>query len=438
MSDRNIHSLTALIAEHKKGRPVGIYSICSSNVFVLRAAIMKARRDGTPVLIESTSNQVNQFGGYTGMTPDRFAGFTGEIAGKAGLSGDRIILGGDHLGPNAWQGEDSRTALSRARDLVHAYVTAGFTKIHIDVSMPCADDEQPLSDEVIAVRSADLCEVAEHAARKQPSGVSAPVYVIGTEVPVPGGAREDVGGLAVTRPEDVDRVIELTRDAFNDRGLEEAWERVIAVVVQPGFEFNSTSVTGYDCEKARPLARKIEEYEKLVYEAHSTDYQTRKALRDMVENHFAILKVGPWLTFAFREAVYALSYIEEELLTVKRGAVLSDIRAVIERVMCENPKHWKNYYSGSAEEQALARKFSFSDRVRYYWPDSRIQRALETLTSNLSNTAIPLTLISQYLPVQYEAVREGALSPMPEDLILHRITVVLDHYSRACGMDNIK
>ena len=430
------HPLNALVTLHKSGKPVGITSVCSSNGFVLRAALRKARRDGTAVLIESTSNQVDQFGGYTGMTPEKFAGYVGGLAQREGLPADSVILGGDHLGPNVWQGEDSATACGKARDLVRSYAAAGFTKIHLDASMPCADDERPLPDETVAGRAADLCGAAEEAWRKHRAVVTAPVYVIGTEVPVPGGAREDIEGIAATDPADVDRVIALTEEAFLSRGLHDAWNRVIAVVVQPGVEFDSHAVIDYDRVKALPLARKIESYERLVYEAHSTDYQTRDALRAMVGDHFAILKVGPWLTFAFREAVYALAHIEDELFAKSKSVGRSDIRTVIDGFMVDNPRFWKAYYPGTAPEQRLARSFSFSDRIRYYWPEPAIGEALETMISNLAGASIPLSLLSQYLPGAYDDVREGRLSPVPDDLILRRITAVLNIYAYACGTEN--
>ena len=39
----------------------GICSICSANEFVLKAAFNKAIKDNSTLLIESTSNQVDQF-----------------------------------------------------------------------------------------------------------------------------------------------------------------------------------------------------------------------------------------------------------------------------------------------------------------------------------------------------------------------------------------
>ena len=105
-----------------------------------------------PILIEATCNQVNQDGGYTGMTPADFRDFVHALADEAGIDRRRIVLGGDHLGPNPWKALSARDAMAKARDLVRAYVEAGFTKIHLDASMACADDGE-LAEEEIAERA---------------------------------------------------------------------------------------------------------------------------------------------------------------------------------------------------------------------------------------------------------------------------------------------
>src|SRR6185295_18243387 len=187
---------------------------------------------------------------------------------------------------------------------------AGYTKLHLDTSMRCADDATDahgaLNEQTITERAADMCAAAEAAYAQLPAGAPAPVYVIGTEVPVPGGEKAEHAGLSVTKTADAERTIAIARDAFKKRKLERAWERVIAVVVQPGVEFGDATVFPYDRTKARELSKAIEKHGNLVFEAHSTDYQSAHALKELVEDHFAILKVGPWLTFAVREAVFAL------------------------------------------------------------------------------------------------------------------------------------
>ncbi|HBE79035.1 MAG TPA: D-tagatose-bisphosphate aldolase, class II, non-catalytic subunit [Firmicutes bacterium] len=435
------NSLVEIIHNHKNGQPIGIYSICSANQFVLEASMKQAKSDNSPLLIESTSNQVNQLGGYTGMNPEQFVAYIKNIAVKMDFPLDGIILGGDHLGPNAWQNENASCAMSKAGEMVRDYVLAGFEKIHLDASMRCADDPgnpaSPLTDEVIAGRAADLCSAAEAAYITNKSTYNkAPLYVIGTEVPVPGGAQNAEETVPVTKPAAAKQTIEITKKVFYDRGLESAWERVIALVVQPGVEFGDEIVFHYNSEKALALSTLIAEYPALVYEAHSTDYQTEKGLAEMVRDHFAILKVGPALTFAFREAVFALEMMEIEWLAGKKSISLSGLRSVLEKIMSEQPAYWQKHYHGDALYLKYARKYSFSDRSRYYWLHSDVNNALQILLRNLSQTTIPLTLLAQFMPQQYQAVMQGEINNNPIDLIHHRIMEVTSIYASACGFEN--
>ena len=106
MNKRATNAILAdIVAVHKRGRPVGIYSICSAHPFVLDACVQQAIKDDSPLLIESTCNQVNQYGGYTGMTPLDFHDYVEGIAAKFNFPRERLILGGDHLGPSPWQEE---------------------------------------------------------------------------------------------------------------------------------------------------------------------------------------------------------------------------------------------------------------------------------------------------------------------------------------------
>jgi len=411
----------------------GICSICSANEYVLRAAFKKALKDETVLLIESTSNQVDQFGGYTGMKPVDFVSYVRGLADSTDFPLNRLILGGDHLGPNTWQMESAASAMEKASELIHQYVKAGYTKIHLDTSMRCEGDPgkpgEPLDVAIIAERAAQLCQVAEN----KGSDSQRPLYVIGTDVPIPGGAQEHLSEIRITPVAEVEETIEITKKSFYDLGLNDAWERVLAVVVQPGVEFGDTAVIEYDRDKASSLSQLIDKFDTLTYEAHSTDYQTKNALRQMVEDHFRILKVGPWLTFAMRETLFALSMIEKELFSENKKLHLSELVETVEKQMFRNPKYWSAYYEGDQAQLRLARKYSYSDRIRYYWPNTAIQRSLNRLQENLSKQEIPLNILSQYLPLQYEAIREGRLQNTAPELIEYGITQVLNLYSFATG-----
>ncbi len=417
--------LQKLAAARRQSQPRGIYSVCSAHPWVLEAAFEQAIEDRSDLLIEATSNQVNHLGGYTGMLPADFRRRVVEIAASKGFDESRLILGGDHLGPNPWQREHATLAMQKAELTVEAYVRAGFQKIHLDASMPCANDPAPLSGETIAARAASLCAVAERAC-----GGQKPVYVIGTEVPTPGGATESLTELSVTSREAAAETLAIHRQVFEQAGLADVLPRVIALVVQPGVEFNHDSVVDYDPSRAKHLAALLDEEEGLVYEAHSTDYQRPEAYRQLVRDGFAILKVGPALTFAMREALTALSQIEAELVPHWQCSHLVD---VLERVMLDKPANWQHHYTGDAQETHLMRRYSYSDRVRYYWHEPRAQEAVDVLIANLGRNSIPETLLSCFLPDEYRAVRAGILKSDAHSLIVHRIRGVLRPYAAACG-----
>jgi len=428
--------LSDVIIAQKQGITRGITSICSANPFVLEAGFAHAKANDLPLLIESTCNQVNQFGGYTGQTPDQFMVSLHQLVEKHRFPVERLVVGGDHLGPNPWRDEPAVRAMDKSRTLVEAYLISGYTKIHLDPSMKCADDggERPLSTEIIAERTADLAQVAEATYLNMKNPGPAPRYVIGTEVPAPGGVNdEEEGAPAVTSTQSAEETIATTQEAFRRHGLGAAWERVIAVVVQPGAEYGNDTLYDYDPEDASALSGYIKGIEGLVFEAHSTDYQTSKLLHEMVSDQFAILKVGPALTFAFREAIYALAAIEEKWLAGNKGIVLSNIREAVDNAMLANPQYWQPYYPGNSRQQWYARQFSLSDRIRYYWPVTEVQSALASMLVNLSTMPIPLPLLSQFLPDQFRSVRNGRLQNEPRALIQDKISAVLDDYAFACG-----
>lgn len=420
--------LKKIIKDNRRGIPKGIYSVCSAHPLVIEAAMENAKEENTPLLIEATANQVNQFGGYTGMRATDFYNFVSAIAEEVGYPVENLILGGDHLGPVCWCDENSTDAMDKADDLIKEYVAAGFKKIHLDCSMECANDDSPLGDEIIAKRAARLCKVAEEEAL-QKFGTNDILYIIGTEVPPPGGTNEELNELEVTSPEHAVKTLNVHKEAFEKEGLSTVWSRVIGIVVQPGVEFSHTSIVQYQPNKAIELKEVIASEDNIVFEAHSTDYQLPENYKRLVEDHFAILKVGPQLTFAMREALYGLQQIEKHLIAKDQQ---SNLYEICEREMIAMPKNWNRFYSGSKEEEKFLRHFSYSDRIRYYWPNNFVEKAVSTLIKNLSDHSIPLPLLSQYLPELHLGVIKGKLRNKPEDLIKAKIKTVLKYYSSAC------
>jgi D-tagatose-1,6-bisphosphate aldolase subunit GatZ/KbaZ len=414
-----LHFLEQLASSYRTGNPSSLYSVCSAHSLVLKAALAESAEDHSPLLVEATSNQVNQFGGYTGMRPVEFRNFVLGLAEEQGFDADNIILGGDHLGPNPWQHLPAEEAMKLAEEMVAEFSCAGFTKIHLDASMPCAG-EGVLADEIVAERAARLC----HAAERNANGKKR-FYVIGTEVPIPGGATESLSELQVTSYEMADHTVRVHKDVFAKAGLEQVWPRVIAMVVQPGVEFNHDSVVDFNPSKTGPLRKVLAENPTLVFEAHSSDYQQPEAYRAMVQQGFSILKVGPGLTFALREAFFALERIEQELCPAER---LSHLPNVLEGVMLKSPGSWEKHYHGTPAEQRLLRRYSYSDRLRYYWGEPEVVESCHTLIANLSAITIPETLLSAFLPNQYAAVRAGKIKSAPEAIVMDKVREALAPY----------
>ena len=420
-------SLTSLAHRHNTGLKGGIASISSAHPLVIEAAFLQAKADCTPVLIEATCNQVNQDGGYTGMTPADFRRFVEGIAQKVDFDTKQLILGGDHLGPNPWRHLPADEAIGQAEIMIAAYVQAGFTKLHLDTSMGCAGERAALPDDVTATRAARLAQVAEAAATN--SGFDAPVYVIGTEVPIPGGAMEALDHLQVTTPQAALQTVEVHRKAFSNLGLEAAFARVIGLVVQPGVEFGNENVIFYDRSAAKGLSAIRTQIPQLVFEAHSTDYQPFAALRTLVDDGFAILKVGPGLTFALREAIYGLDRIASFLSDVPHCETLQN---GMEQLMLRDPQNWEKYYHGTEANLRLQRHFSYSDRIRYYWPHVDAKAAVNALMARLPDKPISETLISQYIGARYPDVAEGRLVATPHNILIAHVQAVIETYARAC------
>jgi D-tagatose-1,6-bisphosphate aldolase subunit GatZ/KbaZ len=253
--------------------------------------------------------------------------------------------------------------------------------------------------------------------------------VIGTEVPVPGGAHETLGRLVATPAAAARATLRRHREAFAAAGLDDVWPRVAALVVQPAVEFDHVHVIDYDRSGTVELRTVLDDEPHLVFEAHSTDYQTTDCLAELVEDHWAVLKVGPGLTFALREALFGLARIEQELVPAD---AVSRLEQVVDERMLANPGYWVSYYPGNADEQRIARRYSYSDRLRYYWTDPEVDAAVQRLMANLSDAALPLPLISQYLPAQYARVRNGEITATPHELAIDAVRDALRPYAAAC------
>jgi D-tagatose 6-phosphate 4-epimerase len=403
------------------GECPAIVSICSAHSVVIEAALRSGLESRQPVLIEATCNQVNQDGGYTGMTPADFRRFVEAIAADVGFNPKNLILGGDHLGPNPWRNLPAEDALEKAEAMIAAYAASGFMKLHLDASMACRGEGAVLPDGVIARRAARLASVAEKAATAY-EGRSLLAYVIGTEVPVPGGAPGAVHKLEVTTADSVRRNVDLHHAAFEKERIGDAFKRVVAIVAQPGVEFGATNVVPFDPSAASPLSAVLQQLPDFVFEAHSTDYQSADALKELAVAGFAILKVGPALTFALRQALYGLDYVAAEMDGPDAARRLYQ---GMEALMLLEPRHWQSHYNGNEAELRLQRHFSYADRIRYYWNHPTAAELVHDLLDRLPKF-IPGPLLSQYLGHE----PKGSASD-PRALLLESVAAEIGRYQSA-------
>lgn len=427
--------LKSLGINKSNGRVKGIPSFCTANPLAIEACLEYFRDSGSVVIIEATSNQVNQFGGYTGMRPADFRDMVYEIASRLDFPKEKIILGGDHLGPLIWSGLCEAEAMEHAKNLVREYVDAGYTKIHLDTSMRLADDDADaaLSDDVIAARGVELYTVCKeaYALKNTREGKvnPEPVYIIGSEVPIPGGAQNDTNALSVTKPDSLAKTIEAYKNAFQASGINDAFDDIIGVVVQPGVEFGDDEIAVYNREMAADLTEYAFGLDGIVLEGHSTDYQPATALREMVEDGIAILKVGPALTFGLREGLMSLEMLEKMLVPKRKR---SHFFSVLEKAMTDDPSKWIKHYHGSEDELKVKRLYSLSDRCRYYLSNPKVEKAQKKLLDNMDGVKVPIGLLHQFMPKQYKKISNGTLEFSSRSIVKDFIKTYIDDYNFAC------
>lgn len=412
-----------LFGPQSKGKCKGIASYCTSNPLVIRYLLRIYRKLDLPLLIEATANQVNQFGGYTSMTPAMFSNFVKSIAKEEGFDLNNLILGGDHLGPLVWVKEDQDVAMERATVLVSDFVKAGFQKIHLDTSMKLLGDPDNFygAPELVAKRGRLLATACEHSV--DVSQNIPPIYVIGSEVPIPGGETSSYSQhVEVTKVSNLQRTLLAYMENFKSLNI---WDRVRAVVVQPGVEFNNDGIITYNRKDFQELKNFIRQYPGIFFEGHSTDYQSKFTLANMVSDDIAILKVGPALTHALINALFNLELLLDDLTLRGRTFTLA-----LECVMGRQPKYWEAYVPQciSAVTQNCYKKYSLSDRARYYLSDSSVVKEIEEMFLTFARINVPLFMIDRYFPVQFKRILNGSLDFSLESILEDSIREVISPY----------
>ena len=191
-------------------------------------------------------------------------------------------------------------------------------------------------------------------------------------------------------------------------------------------EFSNEDIHNYNRNDSKELCKKLKEHPHLVFEGHSTDFQFKEKLKEMVEDGIAILKVGPAVTYALREGLFSLSLMEKEL--IKDENERANFIELLEKIMLDNPKDWEKYYQGNELEKELQRKYSFSDRSRYYLSLNEINKNIDKLFKNIDSCNMSLGIIKQYCPNTYLKIRSYQIEKNAKNIVKSNIHEVINDY----------
>jgi D-tagatose-1,6-bisphosphate aldolase subunit GatZ/KbaZ len=227
---------------------------------------------------------------------------------------------------------------------------------------------------------------------------------------------EAAHGVVPTSAASARATLAAQKAGFERLASAEAWKRVIALVVQPGLEFGAAEIHHFDVASADGLSPVLDDYPQLAFEAHSTDYQQPVVFPLLAARRFAILKVGPALTFAYRQAVYAL----DQAACWHGFRAEEPLSATMERLMLSGPGHWARHYSGTDDEMRRLRHFSYADRIRYYWTQPEAETRIQAIHDSLAGKKLALPLLLQYFP---PSVAERALELESDGIALPRALI---------------
>ena len=394
-------------------------SFCTANFDVIESIFYYCNINKLPCLIECTSNQVNQDGGYTSNTPKLFVNKINNLRKKIKLKQSQLFLGGDHLGPLPWKNNTNKIALKKSVKLINSFLNEKFDKIHVDTSIKCKNDKS-INNEIIFDRT---CKILSSTIIKKK--INDKFLVIGTEVPLSGS--NDDKKVIITS------IKKIKIEALNFKNFLESLhlkKKIFGLVIEPGMKYMNTSIK-------KPIftkflhKKKFSKMNNFVFEAHSTDYQPKKILLKLVDNNFKFLKVGPELTFNYSRSLFFMNKIENKFFK----NLTSDIKKNILLSMKQNNTYWKEYYDKNNDLLFLNSKL---DRSRYYLNTKIVKNSLRILKNNINSLDQKkiISFINNDFKKSFLFYNKKKLTNF--DIIkLIFISKSLKKYFNACGFENI-
>ena len=340
-------------------------SFCTSNIDVIESILFFCNIKKLPCLIESTSNQVNQHGGYTNKTPKMFVKEISSLRKKIKFDSKRLFLGGDHLGPLPWGKKNKNIAIKNSISLINDYLSENFCKIHVDTSIKCKNDKF-INSEIVFNRTSEILN--NDSIKKK---IKNRLLVVGTEVPLAGGG--DNKNLIRTSTKQIETEVFNFKKIFQKINLRNIF---FGLVIEPGMKYKHSKITKPNFTQFGNK-KNISKKNNFFYEAHSTDYQSKKILRQLVKNNFRFLKVGPELTYNYARSLFFMENIEKKKIKLKN----SNIKKTIFFSMLKNKKYWNGYYIKKKPELFLNSKL---DRMRYYFDTKEVKNSVGILRRNIN------------------------------------------------------
>lgn len=320
------------------------------------------------MLIETTSNQVNQFGGYSKNQPKDFIKKINKLIKSVKINKKFIYFGGDHLGPLPWKKNRSSLALKNSINLIDLYLKANYQKIHIDTSIRCKDDNSLTNKEIFERTEYILKNIQNKKILKKV------FFVFGSEVPLAGG--NDIQKIKITEN---NKIITEYQNFSKLLKSEKLSTKDFALVIEPGMKFKNHSITEPRLKNFE-IKKKFSKKNKFYFEAHSTDYQYLKILKKLVKNNFKILKVGPELTFNLVKSFLFMEQVQKKYYKSK-----NNFKEIILKKMFLNNVYWRDYFKKNGKRK-LEKKLinSFFDRTRYYLDNKDVINSIKTLEININ------------------------------------------------------
>ena len=389
-------------------------SFCTANEEVIKIILLYCKIYNLPCLIECTSNQVNQFGGYIKKTPKEFSNLIFKIARTIKLNKKNIFLGGDHLGPLPWNNKNSNLAIKNSIELINNYISNKFCKIHIDTSVQCKNDKVFNSQ----IKFDRTKKILKKIKLKKKSNI---FYVVGSEVPISGSDKKKL-----LKPTSI-YTIKKDSNIFSELLFKKSCKKKnFGLVIEVGMKYMDKYIQKPNLKNF--LQKKnFSLKNNFIYEAHSTDFQSINTLKKLVNNNFKFLKVGPELTYLYSRSLLLMQKIEKHFIEKNK----SNFNENLIQEMLKNNKYWINFYEKNNYNQFLNSKY---DRSRYYLGTKKVKNSIGKLRLNINNLNLT-KLIKKFTHTSSNTILKLKKNKLNNFEILNFIFISrsLAKYYRACG-----